>query len=325
MPPLTFSPLVKQIRWGGRRLGTVLGKPIGEADDYAESWEVVDHGDDQSVVAGGPHAGKTLSDVVRSSGDDLFGPGGSRDQFPLLIKFLDASDRLSVQVHPDDALAKRHDPRELGKTEAWVILDATPEAKLWCGLQPDVTETDVRRSLADDTMEDVLHAVPVTAGDCVFIPAGTVHAIGEGVLLAEVQQSSDLTFRYYDWGRVGADGQPRQLHIEDSIEATDFDRGPVEPVQPQLIDASIAGQSREHLVSCEFFQMTRRHAPAGFEFPDDGELRVVMTMGGTGTLQADGIDDVPLTTGQTVLLPAVRGAVRIEVEQPLTLLETTLA
>ena len=324
MPPLTFSPLVKQIRWGGRRLGTVLGKPIGDSDDYAESWEVVDHGDDQSVVAGGPHAGRTLSEVVRTAGEDLFGPGKRRDQFPLLIKFLDASDRLSVQVHPDDALAKRHNPSELGKTEAWVILDATPDAKLWCGLEPGVEEADVRRSLADDSMEDVLHAVHVKAGDCVFIPAGTVHAIGEGVLLAEVQQSSDLTFRYYDWGRVGADGQPRQLHIEESIEATDFSRGPVEPVDPRSIDAPIEGQTREHLVLCEFFELTRRQAPAAFDFPDDGQLRVVMTMGGTGTLIADGIDDVPLKTGQTVLLPAVRPPVRIEVDEPLTLLETTL-
>ena len=324
MPPLTFSPLVKRIRWGGRRLGTVLKKPIGPEDDYAESWEVVDHGDDQSVVADGPHRGKALAEVVRDHGEALFGHGHGRDQFPLLIKFLDASDRLSVQVHPDDALAKRHDPTELGKTEAWVILDAADNAVLWCGLKDGIDEGDVRAALADDEMARVLNEIPVAAGDCIFIPAGTVHAIGEGILLAEVQQSSDLTFRFYDWGRVGADGQPRQLHIEESIEATDFARGPVGPVQPRPLDSDLEGQTREHLVACEFFEMTRREASQSFAYPSDGELRVVMVLDGQGTLAAEGIEDVTLQAGQTVLLPAERDAVQVTVDRPLTLLETTL-
>ena len=323
MPPLHFLPIIKRIRWGGRRLGERLGKPIGEGGDYAESWEVVDHGDDQSVVAEGSLEGQALSSLVAGRGDELFGPGRGRDQFPLLIKFLDASDRLSVQVHPDDALAKRHDPVENGKTEAWVILDAEPSAVLWCGLKNGVTESQMRDALASDTVASLLHEVAVRPGDCVFIPAGTVHAIGEGILLAEVQQSSDLTFRYYDWGRVGADGNPRELHIDESMEATDWLRGPVDPVVPQPMSGA-DGSRTERLVGCDYFTLSRHIIDSDFAAPDDGRLHVYMALSGTGTLTGEE-GPIAMPTGKTVVLPAVRDAVSIRTDDgPLALLDATI-
>ena len=322
MPPLTFEPILKRIRWGGRRLGTVLGKPIGDASDYAESWEVVDHGDDQSVVDDGPLAGRTLSELVREDGDRLFGRSLETlrrpDQFPLLIKFLDASDRLSVQVHPDDELARRYDAAENGKTEAWVILDAEPGAVLYAGLRPSVDAASLRRAVEEDRVEEVLHTIPVTAGQCIFIPAGTVHAIGEGVLLAEVQQSSDLTFRLSDWGRVGADGKPRQLHLEESIEATDFSRGPVDPVTPRPVDGG------ELLCECPFFAIRRRSLPTGASWDvPQGECRILIGVEGSGSVSAEG-HTFDASRGRTVVCPGVPdGPVTAVASEDWTLLDVT--
>ena len=300
MTPLAFRPLIKQIRWGGRRLGDVLGKSIGEENDYAESWEIVDHGADQSVVVApesSPHVGATLNQLVRSHGEAIFGTGSQQDQFPLLIKFLDASDRLSVQVHPDDALAKCFDPDENGKTEAWIVLDAQPSAKLYAGLLDGVKEADLRSALADGTVESLLHTIDVRAGDCVFVPAGTVHAIGEGVLLAEVQQASDMTFRLYDWGRVGTDGNPRQLHIEESIRATDWNRGPVVPVSAIPLD-----DGGERLVECPFFTIDRYDCSNHKTLPASASARILIGLDGNALLGFVG-GQLPISKGQTVLVP----------------------
>lgn len=319
LPPMAFRPLLKQIRWGGRRLGDVLGKPIGDASDYAESWELVDHGDDQSIVVEpeeSEHCGAKLESLVANHGEALFGHGG-KTQFPLLIKFLDACDRLSVQVHPDDALAKQFDPTENGKTEAWVILDAAPGAKLFAGLKEGVTEADLRSALKTETVEELLHVIEVKAGDCVFIPAGTIHAIGEGVLLAEVQQASDMTFRLYDWGRMGTDGQPRQLHIEESIQATDWNRGPVAPVTPTVL-----GKGHEELVDCDFFRIDRRQSDGSLELVNQPTARILIGVEGRGELVSDDLS-IPLTFGQgrTVLLPANASAT---VEGSVTFLDVTV-
>lgn len=300
LPPLAFRPIIKQIRWGGRRLGEVLGKPIGDANDYAESWELVDHGNDQSVCIGPESAevlGWTLQELVQERGDDLFGLGNNRTQFPLLIKFLDASDRLSVQVHPDDDLAKTFDQSENGKTEAWVILDSAPGAKLYAGLKAGVTEADLRDALATETVESLLHAIEVQAGDCVFIPAGTIHAIGEGVMLAEVQQASDMTFRLYDWGRVGTGGQPRELHIDQSIQATDWSRGPVNPNQPTSLPTG-----GESLVSCPFFTIDRHTTSGEFHMQSRISARVLIGLDGEGSVRWKD-DSLGFGKGQTLLIP----------------------
>ena len=185
----------------------------------------------------GPWAGRTLHELVRDHGAELLGTQAGLPQFPLLVKFLDANDRLSVQVHPNDQQAAAAIPGERGKTEAWVILEAEPEACVFAGLRPEVDRDALSRAIAEGTVEACLHRLRVRPGDCVFIPAGTVHALGEGVLLAEVQQSSDITYRLHDWNRLGPDGRPRPLHIEASLACTDFTRGPVGPQVPQPLPA----------------------------------------------------------------------------------------
>ncbi|MBX3440503.1 MAG: class I mannose-6-phosphate isomerase, partial [Planctomycetaceae bacterium] len=320
MRPLVFRPILKRIRWGGRRLGDLLGKPIGPESDYAESWEVVDHGSDQSVVTTGRHRGESLRSLVERQNVPLFGRHAGLSQFPLLVKFLDAGDVLSVQVHPDDALATKYDPSENGKTEAWVILDAAPGSLLYVGFQSGVTAVDLRHALARGAVDRLLHRFSVTAGDCIFVPAGTVHAIGAGVLLAEVQQSSDLTFRLDDWGRVDRDGRPRELHIEQALDCIDFQRGPVNPLTPILLESD---HQLEQLICCDQFQMLRRRADRPFVLPDDDTCRILLTLSGSGRLSCDA-ETFDLTCGQTVLLPAHRPPVVIHPDEEVTLLEASL-
>ncbi len=182
MPPLRFRPLLKRTRWGGRRLGDVLHKPIGSEHDFAESWEICDHGDDQSVVDGGPFDGLTLRQLMAMYRVKLCGSERRLHQFPLLVKFLEANDRLSVQVHPDDLQARFFNPRENGKTEAWVILDAQPGSRIFAGLKRGIDPFRLQRHLAAGTVEECLHSYPARAGDCVVIPAGVetaLHVMGE--------------------------------------------------------------------------------------------------------------------------------------------------
>lgn len=304
MPPLKLHPILKRIRWGGRRLGTVLGKPLGPESDYAESWEIADHGDDQSVVSCGLYSGATLHHLVETRSHELFGVDADRfaDQFPLLIKFLDAHDRLSIQVHPDDDTARTYDPTENGKTEAWVIISAEPGSRLFAGLKPHVDEGRLREAIASGQIEECLHSFEVSAGDCVFIPAGTVHAISEGILLAEVQQSSDLTFRLDDWGRLGTDGRPRPLHIEAALRCTDFQRGPVSRVHPVSLPDIDGG---EEIVTCDFFSIRRYSGSGDVTIPDDQRFHVLMGLAGTSQVEAADTDEM-LTLGDTILLTASR-------------------
>lgn len=302
MGPLRFNPLLKRLRWGGRRLGTVLGKPIGAEHDYAESWELCDHGADQSIVASGPLAGWPLSRLVQERGPELLGRHAGIRQFPLLFKYLDASDRLSVQVHPNDAQARARLPGELGKTEAWVILDAAPGSVVYAGLKRDVTRAALAAAIDRGAVEECLHRVPVAAGDCIFIPAGTVHAIGEGILLAEVQQSSDLTYRLFDWNRVGADGKPRALHIDESLACIDFRRGPVSALAPTRVSQN-HGDSIEELVRCPYFTLLRHTArlPVGLSF--DNRCHALMLLEGSIQI-GDREGGLVLERGATTLFPA---------------------
>jgi mannose-6-phosphate isomerase len=317
MDPLRFEPLLKQIRWGGTRLGTVLGKQLGSETDYAESWEIVDHGADQSIVVAGPLAGLTLLELLRQHNEAVLGRHSGREQFPLLIKFLDANDRLSVQVHPDDSQAIRFDPAENGKTEAWIIIDAEPGSRLYAGLKSGVAVDDLQSAIADGTVEHCLHSFEVSAGDCVFIPAGTVHAIAEGILLAEVQQSSDLTFRLYDWGRAGADGKPRELHIEQALMCTGFEVGPVHCQHPQTIEHG------QELVSCEYFTIRRYSGPGEVLLPDDNRFHILMGLSGAASLVA-GSQVECLNFGQTLLLPAARESSTINLSAGNTVLDVFL-
>lgn len=248
MYPLDFHPIMKRIVWGGRRLGDLLGKPIGPSNDYAESWEIVDHGNDHSVIASGPAEGRTLTDLVREQNDALLGTFTGIDSFPLLLKYLDCNRVLSVQVHPDDTYAKQMRKPDLGKTEAWYIVDAAPGSKVYAGLKSGVDRRALVNAIERGATEDVLHVIEPSAGQCIFIPAGTVHALGGGLVVAEIQQSSDTTFRLFDWNRLGDDGRPRQLHLEQALDVTNYSIGPVAPQTPQTDPNGF-----ETLVQCDKF------------------------------------------------------------------------
>lgn len=318
LPPLVFEPILKRIRWGGRRLGSHLQKPIGNGNDYAESWELADHGNDQSRVLGGPWAGITLRQLMRSHPHELLGKQAGLTQFPLLIKFLDANDWLSLQVHPDDDLARQFDPQENGKTEAWIILDAEPESRICAGLKSGVDAAALRQGLQSGEIEELLHLIPVKAGDCISVPAGTVHAIGPGILLAEVQQQSNLTFRLHDWGRVDANGQPREIHVEQSIKCTDFNRGPVLPVTP----VSLCDQNHvfEELIRCQYFVVRRHFALEPFEISMSEQFRILMFLEGKAEVHTSG-GIVSAGIGTTVLIPAESHRVAMTPKERVQVLE----
>jgi mannose-6-phosphate isomerase len=317
--PLRFRPLFRRYLWGGRRLETVLGKQLGEGTDYAESWEVVDHGDDQSVVADGPLAGTTLGDLVAQHGKQLLGRHHPQSRFPLLFKFLDANRDLSVQVHPDDEAAAKLDPPDLGKTEAWVILHADPGSRIYAGLKRGFDRAALEREVHRGTTELCLHRFDPQAGDCVFIPAGTVHALGTGLVVAEIQQASDTTFRLFDWNRIGPDGKPRALHVQQALDAIDYDSGPVKPQTPQPTGRTHVSR----LVHCDKFVLERWQFDGREPIGGDDRFHILSVIHGEVVVAGDPTDK-PLATGQTMLLPASIGPVELSTIGPSLLLDMYL-
>jgi len=315
--PLKFIPILKRIRWGGRRLGELLNKPIGPFSDYAESWELCDLGQDQSLVVDGPCAGWSLGRLVRERPRELLGKHAGLAQFPLLVKYLDARDRLSVQVHPDDEIAATSGQGECGKTEAWVIVAAEEGSCLFAGLRAKVDQAALRKAIAAGSVEECLNRVEVAEGDCLFIPSGTVHAIGQGIVLAEVQQASDVTFRLFDWNRVDAQGQPRALHVEEALKSTNFARGPVHKVTPRKL---AGGDRSEELVDCPYFTIRRHFVRDPLPIPDDGRCHVLMALEGHVRV-ASPLGNETLTRGETVLIPATALPVQLAPSTPATVLE----
>lgn len=313
--PLRFRPIFQRYLWGGQRLRTLLGKDTGDGP-CAESWELCDRGADQTAVAAGPLAGATLHELVSRFGRDLLGPAADqadgrlppqdpRSRFPLLVKFLDAAKTLSVQVHPNDAQAAALNPPDLGKTEAWVVLDAAPGSVIYAGLKPGTDRVGLATAIHEGRCEEVLHQLPARVGDCVFLPAGTVHALGAGLLVAEIQQASDTTFRLFDWNRVGPDGQPRPLHVEQALQVIDFARGPVEAQTPTAADQP--GVS--HLVHCDKFNLDRWELSEPRTVGGDGRLHVLLVVRGEVAVEG-AYAEGGLPIGTTVLLPAALRPVR---------------
>jgi mannose-6-phosphate isomerase len=315
---LRFEPLFRRYLWGGRRLATVLGKRIGEGDDYAESWEIVDHGADQSIVSVGPLAGRTLSELVRDCRDLLLGPQAPAERFPLLLKFLDCNRDLSVQVHPNDAQGAQLEPPDLGKTEAWVVLAAEPGSKIYAGLKRGVDRARLAAAIREGRIENCLHSFEPHVGDCVFIPAGTVHALGAGLLIVEIQQASDTTFRLFDWNRTDAAGKPRALHVEQSLEVIDFAGGPVAPQEATKIDAV-----RERLVECDKFVLDRLNFAEPITLSSNARFQVLACLEGVVDVAAD-LLGAPLAAGQTALLPATCDSVELRPKGRATLLDIYL-
>jgi mannose-6-phosphate isomerase len=307
--PLRFQPILRRLIWGGRRLGTVLHKPIGDATDYAESWEISDYHDQVSVVEQGSLAGATIRDLIRTRGSELLGPAlGPRDQFPLLVKFIDAHQDLSVQVHPDDETGRRL-AGDYGKTETWVILEAEPGSAIYAGLNQGVGRDELSAAIRSGQVARLLHRLEPKPGDCILIESGTVHAIGAGVLLAEIQEMSDATFRVYDWGRVGTDGKPRTLHIREAMESIDFERGPVEPITPEVEPIAGGGQ-RERLSRSAYFALERLVLSQTTSVGQHDRFTILMGLWGRCDVRHGG-QSIPLEFGQTLLLPAALGPCEI--------------
>ena len=297
--PLSFKPLIRQAIWGGTRLASLLHKPSTHLDDCSESWEVVDLGDDQSIVESGPHTGTTLKRLVENHSEPLLGRHAHLDAFPLLIKFLDATDRLSLQVHPDNTTARRLHPGQQGKTEAWVILAAEPDSRLWVGLKSGTTASQLETAIADDNIDSCVNSFPARTGQCLVVPAGTVHAIGAGIVLAEIQQPSDLTYRLFDWGRFGRDGSPRRIDLEHGLEAVNFDAD-------RVVVAEMSNTKNTESVTLfqrPEFRVLHHHVTSPLELVNDNRCRILTTIGGNGSLEYDGIR-IELSAGRTVMLPA---------------------
>ncbi len=267
--PMIFTPVLKGYIWGGRNLETRLGRRLPAEGVIAESWEIAAHEDGASLVENGRYAGWPLPQVHAELGLDLLGRNNAwaqeRGKFPLLVKLLDAATPLSVQVHPDDAYALAHEGNELGKSEMWVVLYAEPGAELILGVTAGTTPEAFRQAAEQNRLEPHLHRVPVQAGDHVCVPAGTLHAIMGGLLIAEIQQNSNTTYRVYDWGRVGADGKARPLHVDRALDVIDFDRVEPQIVPPTLL-ADEAGLRRELLCRNRYFTTERVTLAAGAEF-----------------------------------------------------------
>lgn len=311
--PLRFRPVLKQTIWGGRRLGDILRKPLGDATNYAESWEVVDHGEDQSVVDNGSLTGRSLRQLILDHRSWLMGDVHEK-QFPLLLKYLDCHQVLSVQVHPDDKYAARMPVPDRGKTEAWYVVGSAPDSVIYAGLRSGVRREDMVAAMREGRTADVLHSFHPSPGDCVFIPARTVHALGPGLLIAEIQQSSDTTFRLHDWDRVDAEGISRELHVDQSINVINFGAGPVNPTKS---DRTVSGW--QNLVRCTKFQLQSMEKGDG-KIGGDDKFHIITVPRGNATMRY-GDESLDLTGGDTVLLPAAMPETQVEVADNSTLLE----
>ncbi len=327
MGPLVFDPYLRPMIWGGRLLERRLGKPLPAEGDFGESWEISAHPHHVSRVAEGPLRGRTLTDLWQERRVDIAGIAcAAETKFPWLIKFLDCRDLLSVQVHPDDAMARGLLGDESGKTEAWIVLDAGPDARIYAGLRPGIAREDLERHLDAGTVAECLHGFVPRVGDCVFLPAGAVHAVGGGVLLAEVQQSSDATFRLFDWNRLGADGKPRSLHRQEALRSIDWSLGPLGSATPEPHPNPSHGWAGETPVRCTYFQIDRYRVEAEMPVPGTGQMSVWILLDGRTELRADGGTYVrSFQAGQTVLIPASCGPLTwiTSCESPASILAVT--
>lgn len=324
MYPLLFTPVLKDYIWGGRNLADKLGRPL-PAGITAESWEIAAHDDGTTAVANGPCAGQLLNELLAEQGLALIGRRSQwaleRGKFPLLIKLLDATQPLSVQVHPDDEYALAHEGNELGKTEMWVVLHAEPSAEVILGVAEGTTPTNFRAALEAGQLEPHLHRLPVRTGDHINVPAGSLHAIMGGLLIAEIQQNSNTTYRVYDWNRVGADGRSRPLHIEPALAVINFEQ--IAPTRPEPIPLPApAGVGRWQLCHNRYFTVERLELSAGarFEGVCDGEtFEIWGAIGGTAALHT-AAGEIALSAVQFTLLPATLGVFSLTAEEPCVLL-----
>lgn len=312
--PVVFEPFFVAKPWGGQRLAALLGKSLPPAEAIGESWELVSLADRESRVRGGPLAGRTLGELVQLWGGDLLGDAGLFDgRFPLLIKFLDARESLSVQVHPKPD-ASGGPPGV--KHEAWYVIHADPGAKLYVGLQPGVAPGDVARVAGSAGMVDVLRAWDGRPGQCYYLPGGTLHALGAGLVVAEIQTPSVVTYRAYDWNRVDTAGQPRELHVEQALRNIryDCDEATVRP-QPLAVDAALKpAVAATRVLTCDRFLLDEVTLRGGTAYEViGGTMRVWVILEGTvGFVAGDRGHCLTATRGDVVLIPAGATGARAE-------------
>ena len=299
--PLKFKPILKERLWGGTKLKEVFGKPI-ESDITGESWELSTVPGDISVVANGSLEGKSLQELIDSNGEELLGKSVVErfgKEFPILIKFIDAKQDLSIQLHPNDALAKeRHN--SFGKTEMWYIMDADPKAELIVGFNKDVTKEEYAESVANDTLLDLLNYEQVKEGDTFFINTGKIHAIGAGVMLAEIQQTSDVTYRVFDFNRKDKDGNLRELHTDLALDAVDYEK-------KDDFKVSYSQEKNEvnTMVDCPYFKTNFIELTENLELDtvNRDSFTIFMCVGGEAKIStAEG--EVAIKSGETALIPA---------------------
>ena len=315
--PIRFEPIFRSYIWGGDRLASQLGKKPPGSGIWAESWEIVDHREGESVVSEGHLAGWTLRQLIESFPLEILGKDAPSERFPLLLKYLDCERVLSVQVHPNDEYGEKMAQPDRGKTEAWYVIEAVPGAKLYAGLKPGVDRQTLEKAVAEERTEDCLHVLYPNPGDCVYIPAGTLHALGEGLLVAEIQQASDCTFRLYDWNRVDKDGKPRQLHIEQALEVTDFQSGPIQAVEKTK---PLTNQARR-LVECDKFVLDEYDRAGGYEIQSN-QWAIVTVPKGSASIRSQQ-ETFEMSRGQSLLVPAACKDAILEVHEQSVVLVST--
>ena len=300
--PLTFQPVFKERVWGGRELERLYGKKLPPGAVIGESWEISDRPGDASVIANGPLAGKDLRWLMTHHAAEILGDAkpATEGRFPLLCKILDARDKLSLQVHPpaNKAAELKGEP----KTEMWFIADAAPDAKLYVGLKRGVTRGEFERKISDGSVADCFHRIPVKAGDTMFLPSGRVHAIGAGLVIFEIQQNSDTTYRVFDWNRVGLDGKPRELHVAQSLASIDFN-----DFEPKLVETQFVADGKiqkRALVNDPLFNVeTWKLNSDASGLLKQKKLQIVAATAGEFEIKS-GSTAMNLSAGQFCLIPA---------------------
>lgn len=320
--PLQFEPLYEYRLWGGRRLGDLLSTPLPADGPVGEAWVLSDRDDHPSRVANGPLTGATLTQLTRDYQELLLGRSAMpHGRFPLLLKFLDARQALSVQVHPSDSQTGYLPSGESGKTEAWVVLQCGPKARIYAGLRPVTTSDELRGALTNGTVSELLTSFTPSPGDGVLVQAGTVHSLDD-VVVFEVQQNSDVTFRLYDWDHVDeATGKHRDLQVDQAMACIDFAQGAVAPAVPVI--ETLEPVLRERLIDCEHFGVSRCSGESPFTVGKAASPRVLVGIAGEGRLEHDGAE-YPLGRGDVLLLPAAVGVCVCRPSGAMMLLEVSL-
>ncbi len=292
--------------WGGNRLREEYGK-VMDSDKIAESWELSCHKDGKSIVASGEYSGKTLPEYIEAKGKGVLGTNCERfEYFPILIKLIDAKDNLSVQVHPSNDYAMRVEG-EYGKTEMWYIVDCEEGAELLYGFKHEISSEEFAERIANNTLLEVTNNVPVHKGDVFFIEAGTLHAIGKGILIAEIQQNSNTTYRIYDYGRVGADGKPRPLHVEKACEVTEL-VPPKYPTTAQGTPEQLDGSTKTLLRSCEYFNVNKLELDGTVALEADTKsFNSILVLDGNCTITVNG-ESITAAKGDSVFVDAGTGS-----------------